>query len=70
MGDKLIESIKTFKFEKDDILVVKPKVKLSMQEYEKIKDKIKIIIPKDLNVKIVISPPEIDLEIIRREKLK
>jgi hypothetical protein len=64
--DKLIESIKTLKFEKGDILIVKLKEKAPMVMIEMLRKEFKRVIPKDLEVKVIFSNPDVEFEILRR----
>jgi len=66
--DKLIESIKTLKFEKGDILIVKLKEKAPMVMIEMLRKEFKRVIPKDLEIKVIFSNPDIEFEILRRVK--
>ena len=66
--DKLIESIKTLKFEKGDILIVKLKEKAPMVMIEMLRKEFKRVIPKDLEIKVILSNPDVEFEILRRVK--
>jgi len=66
--DKLIESIKTLKFEKGDILIVKLKEKAPMVMIEMLRKEFKRVIPKDLEIKVIFSNPDVEFEILRRVK--
>ena len=67
-NDKLIDSIKTLKFEKGDILIVKLKEKAPMVMIEMLRKEFKRVIPKDLEIKVIFSNPDIEFEILRRVK--
>jgi hypothetical protein len=64
--DKLIDTIKTLKFEKGDILIVKLKEKAPMVMIEMLRKEFKRVIPKDLEVKVIFSNPDVEFEILRR----
>ena len=63
---KLVEDVKILKFQKGDILVVKLKEHRTHLEAEMIKDALEQVIPKDLNVQIIMSNSDVDFEILRR----
>ena len=67
-NDKLIDSIKTLKFEKGDILIVKLKEKAPMVMIEMLRKEFKRVIPKDLEIKVIFSNPDVEFEILRRVK--
>lgn len=67
-NDKLIDSIKTLKFEKGDILIVKLKEKAPMVMIEMLRKEFKRVIPKDLEIKVIFSNPDTEFEILRRVK--
>jgi len=64
--EKIMNSVKVMRFKKDDILVVKLKKTFSHAEIAVIREQVLLMIPKDLNMKVIVSPSDIDFEIIRR----
>ena len=63
---KIMNSVKVMRFKKDDILIVKLKNTFSANEIARIREQVINLIPKEFNVKVIFSSPDIDFEIIRK----
>jgi hypothetical protein len=63
---KLMNEVKVIRFQKDDILIVKVDSHYGMSEKKMIAEQIKRVIPPELHVKVVISTPDTEFEILRR----
>ena len=66
--EKIMNSIKVMKLKKDDILVVKLNKVFNQEQIAKIREQVNHILPKDLNIKVIFSNPDIDFEILRRNQ--
>ena len=64
---KLMENVKRLQLEKNDILLVKLPIVKTNKEVLFIKNQLEQVIPNELNVKLILSNPNVEFEIIRRK---
>jgi hypothetical protein len=63
---KIMNSVKVMRLKKDDILIVKLKTIFKNSDIALIREGIQKLIPKELNVKVIISNNDVEFEILRR----